>query len=127
MSEYFSFVGAAFVAVIPSSGDTPYWHPKVEATDRPIIGTDRFERSIRSRVWSMELDLWIEPSDVARTAFLSLQAAYALGTVGGLVLPGDPAPEPEDAVLVAFDVAPQRGGIDGYRGKAVFARPAGAP
>lgn len=122
MSEYYSFAGVEFVAVVPSGGATPYWAPKVEATDRPLIGTDRFERSIRSRVWTYEVELWIEPADTARTGFLALQAAYALGTVGQLVEPGDTPPEPADVVLMAFDVAPQRGGLDGYRGKAVFGR-----
>ncbi|NTU86241.1 MAG: hypothetical protein HGA45_44095, partial [Chloroflexales bacterium] len=118
MSEYFTFAGASFVAVL-SSNDTPHWYPKLEATDRPLIGTDRFERSIRSRQWLLELDLWVEPDDTAPASFLALQTAYAMGTVAGLVLPGDPAPDPVDALLVTFDVTPVRNGIDGYRGKAI--------
>ena len=125
MSEYFTFAGASFVAVLGTNGDTPHWKPKVEATDRPLIGTDRFDHSIRSRVWAMEIDLWVEPDAAAVASFAALQAAYAQGTVGSLVLPGDPAPAGVSAILVAFDVAPQRGGIDGYRGKAVFGRPGG--
>jgi len=126
MSEYFSFVGAAFVAVLPANGDTPFWAVQVDATDRPLNGTDRFERSIRTRAWTLELDLWVEPSDTAKADFVALQLAYALGTVAALILPGDPPADPETAILLTFEVRPQRGGIDGYRGKATFGRPGGA-
>ncbi len=125
MSEYFTFVGASFVAVLPDGGATPVWQPKIDATDRPLIGTDRFERSVRSRTWSIEIDLWIEPSDDAADAFLALQTAYATAFIGYLVGPGDPAPDPLTVMLTSFDVVPQRGGIDGYRGKAIFSLPGG--
>ena len=125
MRESFTFAGASFVAVVPSSAETPHWVPTVEATDRPLIGTDRFERSIRSRQWTLDLDLWIEPDTTAAAGFLALQTAYAQGTVSGLVLPGDPAPAAVQVVLCAFAVTPQRGGLDGYRGTASFGRPGG--
>ncbi len=125
MSDSFTFAGASFVAVLASSGETPHWAPTVEATDRPLIGTDRFERAIRSRQWLMDIDLWVEPDATAAASFLALQTAYAQGTVGSLVFPGSPAPTAVSAILTAFDVVPQRGGIDGYRGKAVFGRPGG--
>jgi len=126
MSEYFSFVGAAFVAVLPASGDTPRWSVQVDATTRPLNGTDRFERSIRARAWTMELDLWVEPSDTAATDFAALELAYALGTVSALTLPGEPPAPPLAALILTFEVRPQRGGIDGYRGKATFGLPGGA-
>lgn len=125
MSEYFTFAGVPFLAVLPNNDETPHWKPRLEFTDRPLMGTDRFERSIRSRMWLLELDLWVEPSDTAQTSFASLQSAYTLGTVGDLVFPGAPAPDPVSALLVSFDVSPQRGGIDGYRGKVVFGQPGG--
>jgi hypothetical protein len=126
MSEYYSFIGVEFVAVVPSSGETPFWVPKLETTDRPLIGTDRFERSIRSSTWLLDLDLWIEPSASAGADFHTLQSAYANGIVGQLQPVGE-SHEPIEVVLTAFDVAPQRGGIDGYRGKATFGSTAGVP
>ena len=80
---------------------------------------------MRSRTWSIEIDLWIEPSDDAADAFLALQTAYATAFIGYLVGPGDPAPDPLTVMLTSFDVWPQRGGIDGYRGNAIFSLPGG--
>lgn len=129
MSEYYTFAGASFLALLSDSGTTPAWQPKLDATDRPLIGTDRFERSIRSRTWSLDLTIWIEPSTTALTAFLSLRTAYALATVGSLTIPCDPEPDPPPdsvtVILTTFDVTPMRGGIDGYRGKAIFSLPGG--
>lgn len=126
MSEYYSFLGVDFVAVVSSNGETPFWVPKLEATDRPLIGTNRFERSIRSCTWLLELELWIEPSDTAGADFRTLQTAYAGGILGQLQPVGE-SHEPIEAVLTSFDVAPQRGGLDGYRGKATFGSTAGVP
>ncbi len=129
MSEYYTFAGASFLALLPNSGETPAWQPKLDATDRPLIGTDRFERSVRSRTWSLDLTIWIEPSTTALDDFLALQTAYALATVGSLTIPcdpePDPLPDPVTAMLTAFDLTPLRGGIDGYQGKAIFSLPGG--
>jgi hypothetical protein len=125
MSDHFTFNGIPFVVVMPASGETPHVAVKLDATDRKLIGTDRFERSIRSRAYGMELDLWVEPTDDpadALASFLALQEAYAAGTLALLVTPSGTS---YAAILLSFEAVPLRGGVDGYRGKAVFGLPGG--
>ncbi|RRR75281.1 MAG: hypothetical protein EI684_05100 [Candidatus Viridilinea halotolerans] len=123
--ETFTFLDVAFVAVLPASGESPAWQPKLEVTDRALNGTDRMERSIRSRTWMLELELWIEPRATAAAEFATLLAAYAQATVGDLTFPGETPAAPVAAMLTACEVRPQRGGVDGYRGKATFTAPGG--
>lgn len=123
--ESFTFNGIPFLAVVPNSQETPHWAVKVDATDRKLIGTDRFERSVRSMAYAMEFDLWVEPTDdpaTSRDRWMLLQDAYSGGLVASLVSPGGNTAQ---TLIVAFDVTPLRGGVDGYRGKATFGLPGG--
>jgi hypothetical protein len=125
MDDVYTFNGVPFVAVLPSSGETPYWKVALDATDRKLIGTDRFERSVRSRQWAIEFDLWVEPTDdpaTARAQFTALQDAYVAATLALLTSPAGMA---SAAIILAFDVVPRRGGVDGYRGKVQLGLPGG--
>jgi hypothetical protein len=125
MGESHTFNGVPFVFVVPGSQETPHWAVKVDATDRKLIGTDRFERNVRSVAYALEGDLWVEPTDdlaTTRASWQTLQDAYAAGALGTLITP---AGETTPVIIVGFDVAPLRGGADGYRGKATFGRPLG--
>jgi hypothetical protein len=125
MADFYTFNLIPFSMVMPSSGETPHWKVQVEATDRKLIGTDRFEHNVRSRQYALEGELWVEPTDSASTSlgyWQALQDAYAAGTVATLVTPAGTTAQ---AVIGAFDVAPLRGGVDGYRGKVAFGLPGG--
>jgi hypothetical protein len=125
MSDSYTFNGVPFMLVVPNSGETPHFAVKVDATDRKLIGTDRFERSVRSRAYAMEAELWVEPADDLATTtarWEALQDAYAAGTLANLV---SPAGTTNAVIILGFDVAPLRGGADGYRGKVVFGLPGG--
>lgn len=119
--DTFTFNGIAFTAVV-NNDVTPSWVPEPEATDRRLIGTERFERSIRSVRWVCKIDAWIEPSATARTAYEGLQAAFALGTVAGLIFPGQSLEDAFNAVMVENAMVALRGGINGYRGQLTFGR-----
>ncbi|NNJ10592.1 hypothetical protein EKD04_009650 [Chloroflexales bacterium ZM16-3] len=125
MSDFYTFNGIPFVMVVPGSGETPHWAVALDATDRKLIGTDRFERTIRSRQYRLEGELWVEPNAVLATAegsWRALQDAYVGATLAALV---SPAGTTKSCIIVAFDVVPLRGGVDGYRGKVVFGLPGG--
>jgi hypothetical protein len=125
MPDCYTFNGTPFVMIMPSSGETPHWKVQVEATDRKLIGTDRFEHNVRSRQYTLEGELWVEPTDSATTSlgyWQALQDAYAAGTVAALV---SPAGSTAQVMIGAFDVVPMRGGVDGYAGKVVFGLPGG--
>lgn len=124
-SDSHTFNGIPFVFIVPASGETPHWKVIIDATDRKLIGTDRFERNVRSRQYGMEGELWVEPADdpaLSRGRWMLLQDAYATALLADLVSPGG---NTASAVIVTFDVAPIRGGVDGYRGKVTFGLPGG--
>ena len=123
--DTYAFLGVPFVLLMPQSGETPYWAPTVDATDRKLIGTDRFERNVRSIQWTLEVEAWIEPTadpDAARLGWTTMQTAYALGTVGVLTTP---IGTEYMACITAFTITPRKGGGEGYRGKIVFGLPSG--
>ncbi|MBX0328262.1 hypothetical protein K2Z83_11300 [Oscillochloris sp. ZM17-4] len=125
MSDNYTFNDIPFVVVVPNSGETPHWQVKADATDRKLIGTDRFERSVRSRQWTMDCDIWVEPTDDPADALAyweALQSAYGAATLALLVSPAGSA---SAAIILKFDVVPLRGGVDGYRGKVTFGVPGG--
>jgi hypothetical protein len=123
--DHYDFNGIGFVLIMPGSRETPHWKVTVDATDRTLIGTDRFERTIRSRQYAIEGELWIEPTDdpaTARDHWILLQDAYSTGLAATLTTPtGNTA----TVVLTTFEVRPVTGGADGYRGKVVFGLPGG--
>jgi len=120
----FIFGSTVFAMVVPGSGETPHWKVTIDATDRKLIGTDRFERSVRSQQYTLEGELWIDPTnDVARQSWEQLQADYAVATEAFLTTPGGGAQRL--CIILTFEVVPLRGGVDGYRGKVVFGLPGG--
>jgi len=121
----YRFNSIFFDMIVPASRETPHWKVVVEATDRKLIGTDRFERSIRSRQYILEGELYIEASETlgdARVAFEALQDAYLNGLIAALELPNLGG---VSAMILSFEAVPLLGGQDGYRGKVVFGRPGG--
>lgn len=120
MSDTYSFSGVGFLLTTPDSGETPSVQPALDVTDRRLIGTDRFERNIRSRQYQLAGDLYLaEASD-----WQDLQAAYAAGTLATLVFPNASS---ASAVILEWNVTPRRGGKFGYQGKVTFGFPGGAP
>lgn len=123
--EDYVFGSIVFALIVPGSGETPHWKVTIDATDRKLIGTDRFERSVRSQQYTMEGELWIDPANfIARQSWAQLQANYAAGDLAILSSPGG---DQWLCLILTFEVVPVRGGVDGYRGKVVFGLPGGKP
>ena len=121
----YRFDSIYFDMIVPASRETPHWKVVVEATDRKLIGTDRFERSVRSRQFILEGELYVEASELlgdVRVAFETLQTRYLNATVALLELPNQGG---VSALILVFEVVPLIGGQEGFRGKIVFGRPNG--
>lgn len=118
MADYWTFAGHAFYG----GGDVgSYWKPALDATDRPLAGTDRFERTINSRKWTIDIDAWIDADTTAKATFEALQTLYSNGTIETLVPPNADGVS-WTAVIITFAVQPVESGLYGYRGTITFGR-----
>ena len=99
----------------------PAWKPELDATDRRLIGTERFERTWRSTRWVLQGDCFIEPGPTATLTYEVLLSSFALSSLATLT-DGESSWQ---AVIVDFQVLPIRIGTEGYRGSLTFARPLG--
>lgn len=100
---------------------SPTWMPEIEATDRRLLGTSRFERTWRSTRWVLKAECLIESGTDGDTAYTTLRDAYAQTTIASM----SDGVTTWQALIIDFAVVPLYNGTDGYRGAITFARPEG--
>lgn len=112
-----TYNGASFEIAVQNQS-SPIWTAQVDATTRQILGTTRFERSWRTTMWVLKVEVFIEAGEAGAALYASIVNDHAFAQTGSLS-------DGTTTWLVSImenGIVPLDLGQAGYRGSLAFGR-----